>query len=406
MYGAGECFAYAATRQPQARARAQKAFAALRFLGQVTQGGPHPAPPGFVARTILPTSGFDPNIGRVEGDRQKRKDEDKLWKVFEPRWPKSADGQWYWKTDTSSDELDGHYFFYGLYYDLVAETEQDRTAVRKHVAALTDHLITHDFKLVDHDGTPTRWARYDPSELNFDTRWFYERGLNSLSMLSYLMTTAHITGDARYRRIADSLIAHHSYLQNMMNMKTQRGLGSGNHSDDEMAFMCYYNLLKYETDPERKSRFAVSFYLSWRFEYPEMNPLFNFMYAAMCSGLTYTDQWGTHDLNPTGQWLDDSVDMLKRFPLDRINWRHDNSRRTDLVFLSGFLANFDEDPESFTRQAYRVNGKVIPVDESFFNHWNRNPFDLTTGGDGREMADGAVFLLPYYMGLYHGLINE
>jgi hypothetical protein len=53
-----------------------------------------------------------------------------------------------------------------------------------------------------------------------------------------------------------------------------------------------------------------------------------------------------------------------------------------------------------------VNGKVIPVDESFFNHWNRNPFDLTTGGDGREMADGAVFLLPYYMGLYHGLINE
>lgn len=406
MYGAGECFAYAATKQPLARDRARKAFKALEFLGKVTQGGSHPAPPGFVARTILPTSGRDPNIGRVEEDVHKQKNEDTLWKVFDPRWPKSADGKWYWKTDTSSDELDGHYFFYGLYYDLVAESEEDKTAVRRHVAALTNHLIDHDFKLVDHDGTPTRWARYDPRELNFDARWFYERGLNSLSMLSYLLTTAHITGDARYRHIADTLITRHSYLQNMINMKTQRGMGSGNHSDDEMAFMCYYNLLKYETDPARRAKFGVSFFLSWRFEYPEMNPLFNFMYAAVCSGLTYTDQWGTHDLNPTGEWLEDAVDMLKRFPLDRVNWQHDNRHRTDLVRLSGFLANFDEDPESFKHQGYRTNGKVIPVDESFFNHWNRNPFELTTGGDGRGLADGAVFLLPYYMGLHHGFIKE
>ena len=27
------------------------------------------------------------------------------------------------------------------------------------------------------------------------------------------------------------------------------------------------------------------------------------------------------------------------------------------------------------------------------------------GGDGRELADGAVFLLPYYMGLYSGFIK-
>ena len=49
---------------------------------------------------------------------------------------------------------------------------------------------------------------------------------------------------------------------------------------------------------------------------------------------------------------------------------------------------------------------MIPVDERFFNHWNHNPFALDTGGDGHELADGAVFLLPYYMGLYHGFIKE
>ena len=52
---------------------------------------------------------------------------------------------------------DGHYFFYPRYYDLVAETEEEREAVRKVVRSITDHLMRNDFKLMDHDGTPTRW---------------------------------------------------------------------------------------------------------------------------------------------------------------------------------------------------------------------------------------------------------
>ena len=62
MYGAGECFAYAATKDPAAKRRATKAFDALRFLSLVTQGGSNPAPSGFPARAILPVSGPDPNI--------------------------------------------------------------------------------------------------------------------------------------------------------------------------------------------------------------------------------------------------------------------------------------------------------------------------------------------------------
>jgi hypothetical protein len=42
MYGAGECFAYAASKNPVAKQRAKAAFEALRFLRVVTEGGPHP----------------------------------------------------------------------------------------------------------------------------------------------------------------------------------------------------------------------------------------------------------------------------------------------------------------------------------------------------------------------------
>jgi hypothetical protein len=73
MYGAGECFAYAATKDPKAKARAKKVFEALKFLGDVTQDALISPPEGYVARTILPTSGPDPNIGRVENDIRKQK---------------------------------------------------------------------------------------------------------------------------------------------------------------------------------------------------------------------------------------------------------------------------------------------------------------------------------------------
>jgi len=87
---------------------------------------------------------------------------DALWKKLSPRWPVSADGKWYWKADTSSDELDGHFFFYALYYDLVASTEGEKRRVREQVSAIADHLIDHDFEFIDWDGKPTRWGMFNP----------------------------------------------------------------------------------------------------------------------------------------------------------------------------------------------------------------------------------------------------
>ncbi len=330
MYGAGECFAYAATGSIQAKVRAKKAFDAMVFLGDVTQGNKHSPPPGYVARTVLPTSGPDPNIGRIERDKHKKDTDDAMWKIYKPRWPVSADGKWYYKTDTSSDELDGHYFLYALYYDLVADTEFEKERVREQIKGLTDHIIEQGFQLMEHDGAPTRWARYSPEELNFDKRWFVERGLNSLSLLSYLVTTAHITGDNKYREIAQILIDKHGYAQNMTDMKFQRGFGTGNQSDDEMAFMCYYNLINYETDPELRSRYALSFWMAWQQEAPELNPFFNFAFVASCKGLIFEDPWGEYELDPYEGWLEESVETLIRFPLDRFNWRHTNSHRIDI----------------------------------------------------------------------------
>ncbi|MBX7259522.1 MAG: hypothetical protein K1Y02_24390, partial [Candidatus Hydrogenedentes bacterium] len=406
MYGAGECFGYAATKDPKIKERAKKAFEALRFLSVAPVDGEVKQQPGYVARTVVETTEEDPNIHYTLEKQQRDRDKgDKLWKVYTPRWPLTKDKKYWYKTDTSSDELDGHYFFYPLYYDLVADTEEEKERVREVVRNLTDHLLRNDFCLVDFDGTPTRWSVYSPKELNHNHMWYSERGLKSLSILSYLTVAEHMTGDSKYSDAIKMLRELHAFDTNAMVTKIQRGFGSGNQSDDEMAFMCYYNLVKYTKDPELKMEMAYSFYKYWILEYPEMNPFFNFAFAAVTPGPGYVNPWGTFDLSPWKDWLVDSVDTLKRFPLDRLDWSHDNSERIDIIMLPRQQALEPYEPDHRVDRGYRVNGKVLPVDERHFNHWNTDPWQLKYGGNGSGLADGAVFLLPYYMGLYHGFIK-
>jgi hypothetical protein len=405
MYGAGACYAYAVTQDPRARERAKEAFEALRFLQTVTQGTEHSPPEGYVARTVLPIDHPDPNIGRFESDMVHREERDSLWKVYEPRWPVSADGEWYFKTDTSSDELDGHYFFYPLYYDLVAGTPEEKARVVEVVRNLTDHLMEHGWYLVDHDGTPTRWSVYAPEALNHDPNWYVERGLKSLSILSYLAVAHHMTGDEKYAEAIRTLDEEHAYVQNAMVTKVQFGVGSGNQSDDEMAIMCYYNFMKYAPDEAMRERLRYSFYKYWTIVQPEKNPFFHFAYAAHGLGQSVTNPWGTHPIEPWDGWLEDSMDTLRNFPLDRLNWPLRNSHRLDIVPLRRQQAVDPYDPMSEGR-GHLVNSKVLDVENRHFNHWNTDPWRLNYGGDGRTLASGTVYLLPYYMGLYYGFIRE
>jgi hypothetical protein len=400
MYGAAQCFAWAATRRPEARERAVRAFEALRFLGTVTQGGAHSSPPGFVARTVLPADGKDPNLEYTRERDEAMRQRDRRWKTIAPRWPKSADGRWYWKSDTSSDELDGHFFFYGVYNDLVVSSDAERQALRAHVGALADHLVSNGFRLIDHDGKPTRWGVFDPQSLNHDADWREERGLNSMSILSYLKVAERITGDARYADAYRRLVRDHAYATNTLIAKSNAGPGSGNQSDDEMAFMGFYGLLRHETDPALRATYALAFHERWTMERPELNPLFNYLYASMVKDLRYETPFGTRDLSPDGEWREESLDTLRRYPLDRVDWRMTNSHRQDIVPLPAYAR------EGTASRGYRNTGKVLPIDERFVEHWNHDPWQLDQGGEGRRLADGSSFLLPYYMGLYYGFVQK
>jgi hypothetical protein len=177
-----------------------------------------------------------------------------------------------------------------------------------------------------------------------------------------------------------------------MYAKPDTAIGGGNQSDDEMALMNYYNLVRLEKDPELKQMWARSLYDYWRHEKAEMNPFFNYVAEAMLKDVVFRDNGAPMPLSLKGEALPDALDTLRRYPLDLRNWRHENSHRLDLQWIT-------------PGRAVRRNGKVLPADERFFTHWNHDPYRPDSGGDGRTLACATPFLLGYYLGLYHGFVK-
>jgi len=401
LYLAAMSFAYAATGEETYRAHAQNAFRALAFLSEVTQGGEYGGPEGLIARNVVPISEPDPGEVYDETYDVRRNERDKLWKIMKRRVPVDASGQWYWKADASSDELDGHFFGLGVYFDRACESKEEKEAVRSVVRRLIDHLIRHDYSLVDYDDKPTRWGRFSPEDLNRNPAWHAERGLNSYSILTYLAIAHHVLGDAAYREAYLDLAYNHGYGMNGMTQpKDVAGpRDPGHQPDDNMAFMNYYHLIRYETDPELLSMYHYGMRTHWQYERFERNAFTNFVYGACARGRERTDQWGTTDLSPPIECYANAVDTLKRYPLDLIEWPMSNAHRIDMFPFAG---EGDEPPTLGSDS----RGYAFPIDERQETYWDWNYWRLTYGGDGTTLRPPHHYLLAYYMGRYHGFIAD
>ncbi len=370
LYVAAESFRYAVTGDEQARRNARQSLEALMFLERIT------GKPGFVARSFVPL--------RISKEG-----------IFP--WHRSADGKWWWKGDTSSDELDGHFFAYAIYYDLVA-TDEEKQEIRAVVGRIMDHIIDHGYYYVEPNGRRTKWGVWAPEKLNRDPNWLEDRGLNSLEILSHLKVAEHICGDARYRREAEKLINEHGYAINTIRQKMVAPVdGPENHSDDELAFLSYYPLLRYERNPELRRIYLMSLERSWLVERPEGSPLFNFIYAA-CK---QANHWKDPSRRPDRPFVpaaaydrDRCIQWFVDVPEDMIEWTIINSDRRDLGPLRA---------DRFGNPCSRF---VLPVSERPLMRWNGNPYRVDGGTGGRRRDDGTFVLLPYWMGRYHRFLPD
>lgn len=354
MYVAAEAFRFKVTGEAAARVNAKQGMQALLRLEEIT------GIPGFPARSFI-KKGVDLQPGDGE-------------------WHDTPDGIWRWKGDTSSDEIVGHYFVFPIYFDLVAD-EAEKKQLAATLDRITNHILDNNYELRDVDGKHTRWGWWGPDVIWEDPD---ETGLRALHLLAHLRTAMHVTQDtslrAKYQRHYDELITKHRYHLLLRNQKINVP-GHVNHSDDELAFLSYYPLLQYETDPKLREVYVTSLERAWQIERPERNPLWNFIYA-VGSGSKEFDR-------------EESVRTLREIPWELIEWTVTNSHRLDVP--RDLLA------DRFGRKQALV---VLPYDELPMTKWNGNPYRLDGGNGGRSEDDGAYFLLPYWLGRYHKLIDE
>ena len=366
MYLGGQAFRYAVTKSEDAFQNCKESLDAMARLYTI-----NPVP-GFPSRSFE-RSGY---IDRLSDPH---------------RWQHSDDPEWDWKATTSSDEAIGHIFAFGVIADIMAETELKDQAIAL-IDTLMSHVINNDLYLVDYDGKPTTWGKWHPDYVNARPKMVGDRKINSSNIIGMLQTAYHFTGKEKYRDKAFELMNEHGYLENLMRPMSEIGpapedaddwskmlSGSWNHSDDEMYFVGYWGLYHYAFNDTLKAMYKESIIDHWEAERPEKEGAWNIMTA-----LTGTPEF---DLEEAAWWL-------REYPMDLIDWVILNSHRKDLEFME----------PNFRKQTIT---EVLPPDERPIHRHNGNMFSLDrTGGNGvSEHSAGDIWLLPYWMGRYLGVIS-
>ena len=364
MYLAAETFRYAVTKSGDALQNVRESLEAMEREYTVNQ-----------LNTGFPSRSFE---------RHGYKANDKPWR-------QSPDPEWDWKSTTSSDEAIGHIFAFGAIAELVPVPEIKNKAVML-IDTLMSHILKNKYYMIDWNGQPTLWGRWNPEYVNIRPENVGDRKICSSNITAMLQTAYHFTKKEKYKNAVISLMKEHGYLKNLMRPMKLIGMAPANadelskelsdqwnHSDDEMYFCGYWGLYRYALNDTLKAKYKETIIDHWEIERPEKEGLWNIMTAIT----------GKPEID-----LNEAVWYLQEYPLDLINWSVKNSQRKDIEFVEA----------NFRKQTIK---EVLSPSELPISRHNANRFDLDeNSGGSSENSAGDIWLLPYWIGRYLGVIAE
>ena len=354
-YLAAQVYRYAVTRDPEARREATNTFHALRWLEGMTGIS------GFPARSVWAKGEVGHQADHGSGG-------------YAAEWHDTQDGRFEWKGDTSSDELCSQFYSFGLFLELVAEGPEVDQA-KGQLARIASHLVRNRWKLIDVDGKPTRWGRWDPEYFQTDEGKF-DRGLQAVELLSFIKTAERWTGDATFTAAYKDLVRL-GYPEFTLRARNTSPPDSILHFLDELAFWSYWNLLRYEENPDLRALYRRGYERGHEVVRVEQNAWFNYLYGALTG----------NDAEAAA-----SAEHLRGWPLDLRIWSYQNSHRTDLRTPSGYVA-------------LKGGTRTFPPRETEPLRWDHWLMQADGGAGGQDVVEPSAWLLAYWMGRYHGFIG-
>lgn len=355
-YLAAMCYKYKVTGDEKARNEAIDVFKAMIWLERITPID------GFVARSIYSVDGDKGGLSRHGSGG------------LPAKWYQTKDGKWYWKGDTSSDEIIAHFYGVSIFYDLVAEGKNKELA-KGHLTRIASYILENGFVFIDMDGKPTRWGRWDPEYL-LRPYGYSDRGLNGLEALSFMQTAYAVSGDEKFKEGYEQLVDW-GYLANTLRQKNTFPPSTLAPWDDQLAFEAYYTILRYTTNPIEKSFLLRSLERTYEIKRMEHIPWFNYTYGA----------YSNNDFDN-----EKCIDHLRAWTLDCTEYNYNNSHRDDLFVEKGYTS-------------YEGGLKTISPRESGVLRGCRYATVLDGGLDGKRVMEPTGYLRDYWMGRYHGFIT-
>lgn len=361
-----------------------------------------------------------------------------------------------YKTDTSADELIGHMFIFKLIYDIIApEDPEIRELLVNAIDNLAQHLSDNSYMLVDATGQPTTWANFGRT-LFCTGSSVAETSLHSLVLLTIFKTAAYITGyqkwENEYKMVAldpayeyakitsqhyERMIAAVKYtvgnatihlLGNIVGALRNTDIVETiyrlivNYSSEEMAMLGFYTIFQLENDEAILKYYREAIDDWWiSIKYSE-NPLWYFVYQLAYPDKTINDAYNNNIIN-TATW------SLSRHPADLVMYHASNSSRDDIAELNTadvginlrerLTYNLKTSPElpepadnpeiiditKFVLIASKLNWAVAAPDERSIHKYNESSYFLDWYHNTNCMQASTTYTLPYWMGIYHQIIE-
>lgn len=354
-YLAAMCFKFAVTGDESARREALDAFEAMRWLQTIT------GTDGFFARAIWAVD-VDEGHRATQGSGG-----------LPAKWGTTEDGRWMWKGDTSSDEVNAHFYAVALFHDLVADGNEKKKAA-DHLGRIAKHIIDNGWVLRDVDGKPTRWGRWDPEYL-LRPYGFESRGLNGMEAQTYMWTALNLSGDPVYRNGLDQLL---KWRYDAYTVRQKQTFPPENVVpwDNELAFRCFVPLVAYCDDERLQSIYLRALARHWEVMRMQKIPYFNFIYG----GLTGNDCEAA-----------EAVQHLRDWSLDTVAHSYRNSHRADLAVEPGYTP-------------YAGGTRAISPRELKCS-WGSRPSIELDGGSGHTITPPVGWLEDYWMGRFFGMLE-
>ena len=418
-YAVGEMFRYATLREKlgedhprvkDARKNATKACEACLLLMYI-----HGRPEGFIARSYHVTGEPVPDDGifyKREGktahciETTYAKENGRVGEEVPCDYPVPerlaalyrdlgyTDDDIYYKADTSSDEVTGHFLQMKFAHDFLAEGDPELDELIKDACKRTTlHIINHGFEFCESSGKPTTWAKWSKNYFENDPIGYVDAPLNSSEMLVYLKITMYITGEkGLWQETYDKLISegyadlgpkhYDRFYQGAMREKVnpEEDLMYG---DNMLALMTYWMLCTLEDNGELLEKYRAAF-RSWSgLILREHTPGYDFMYKL---GVPDADI----DIEKNAKWF-------THFETNRL-LASVNSRRHDVAVKLG--RNYEE------KREYEISALLMP-DERHVSKYDRNPYDLFMGENrGTCIESCYIYTYAYWIGRYYGFIDE